>query len=257
VALRFDIDGGIATVMLSNPETLNALDLETMQALADAWQRIEADDSIRVAILTGEGERAFCAGADLKTLLPKILAGGVQEAVGPEGPVFAKFLLSKPVIAAVRGICVAGGTELLQVADIRVASEDARFGLAEARWALFPAGGSTVRLPRQIPYCRAMEMLLTGSQVSAQEALQMGLVNRVVPTAEVDRVAREYAERILANGPLAVRAIKRAVLSAYGLPLREAFKVEAEIAQEIFRTEDAREGPRAFSEKRSPVFTGR
>src|SRR3954469_6845813 len=190
--VTYERTGAIALITIRNPEALNALDYEMVQQLVSAWHELEADDEAVVGMITGEGDQAFCSGADLKTLLPLITAGGLEdEIIGPTGGTFAKFLVTKPVVAAIRGICVAGGTELLQATDIRIASEDARFGLPEPRWALFPAGGSTVRLARQIPYCRAMEILLTGEMISADEALQIGLVNRVVPSAEV--LATAYA----------------------------------------------------------------
>jgi enoyl-CoA hydratase len=248
----------IARITISRPEALNALDYEMVTQLVDAWNELEADDEAAVAVITGDGDKAFCSGADLKTLLPLITSGGLEdEIIGPRGGTFAKFLITKPVVAAVRGICVAGGTELLQATDIRIASEDARFGLPEPRWALFPAGGSTVRLPRQIPYCRAMEILLTGDMISAQEALAIGLVNRVVPSGDVLDAAYAVAERIAANGRVAVQAIKRSVLESSGVALEEAYAIEARHARRALCTEDSIEGPLAFSEKRRPRFTGR
>ncbi|HEY8545281.1 MAG TPA: enoyl-CoA hydratase/isomerase family protein, partial [Acidimicrobiales bacterium] len=179
-----EVTDRIAVVTLSDPATHNALDEAGVQGLAEAWTRIRDDDEILVAVLRGDGDRAFSSGANLKTLLPVLTAGGLPEIVAPDGPVFAKFVLAKPVVAAVRGICVAGGTELLQATDIRIASHDARFGLPEPRWGLLPVGGSTVRLARQIPYCHAMELLLTGDMIDAETALRIGLVNRLVDSAE-------------------------------------------------------------------------
>jgi enoyl-CoA hydratase len=164
---------------------------------------------------------------------------------------------SKPLIAAVEGSCIAGGTEILQATDIRIAGRSARFGISEARWGLFPLGGSTVRLRRQIPHCQAMEMLLTGDHYPADQACAMGLVNRVVADGEALADARRVAGRIAANGPLAVRAIKRSVQETESLPEAEALRVELEIGLGVFASEDAREGPRAFAEKRPPEFTGR
>src|SRR3954453_23831025 len=173
--VTYERNGAVALITISKPEALNALDYEMVQQLVAVWHELEADDEAVVGIVTGDGDEAFCSGADLKTLLPLITAGGLEEEIiGPTGGTFAKFLITKPVVAAVRGICVAGGTELLQATDIRIASGDARFGQPGARGALFPAGGSTVRLPRQIPYCRAMEILRTGDMISAEEALQIG-----------------------------------------------------------------------------------
>ena len=254
MTIAYERHGHVARITMERRESLNALTYEDILALTESWHRLEKDDAAYVGILSGTPE-AFCSGADLKTLLPLITSGGLQEEiVGPEGAAFAKFTISKPVIAAVRGLCVAGGTELLQATDIRIASEDARFGLPEPRWGLFPAGGSTVRLPRQIPYCRAMEILLTGAQLNAEEALRIGLVNRVVPSAQVEDEAARMSELICRNGPLAIRAIKRSVLETSGLPLTDAFAVESRLAREVFETPDAVEGPRAFAEKRLPRF---
>lgn len=256
--VTYERDGAIARITISNPEALNALDYEMVRQLIEAWHELEDDDDAAVGVVTGDGDQAFCSGADLKTLLPLITAGGLEdEIIGPTGGTFAKFLVTKPVVAAVRGICVAGGTELLQATDIRIASEDAKFGLPEPRWALFPAGGSTVRLARQIPYCRAMEILLTGDLIGAQEALEIGLVNRVVPSAEVLDTAYAFAERIAANGRVAVQAIKRSVLETSGVPLEAAYAIEAGHARRALSTEDSIEGPLAFSEKREPRFSGR
>ena len=252
-------DGGVARVTIDRPEVLNALDLDTSLALAAAWEDLASDDDVRVIVVTGSGERAFCAGADLKTLLPLITSGGFQEGVGATGNVFMKSVpLYKPVIAAVNGDAIAGGTEILQATDLRVAVESARFGLQEVRWGLFPAGGSTVRLPQQVPYCHAMEILLTGRLLTAAEALAIGLINRVVATQqELAEVVEEWVGKLLRNGPFAQQRVKQAVLASYGQTLPEAFRIEAEIAQQVFATSDAVEGPRAFVEKRAPVFTGR
>jgi enoyl-CoA hydratase len=254
VTVAYQRRGHVAHITMERRESLNALTYDDILELIQCWRRLEQDDAAYVGILSGTPE-AFCSGADLKTLLPLITSGGLEEEiVGPDGAAFAKFTLSKPVVAAVRGVCVAGGTELVQATDIRIASDDARFGLPEPRWGLFPAGGSTVRLPRQIPYCRAMEILLTGAQLTADEALRIGLVNRVVPSDLVEDEATAMAELICRNGPLAIRAIKRSVLETSGLPLPDAFAVESRLARQVFKTSDAVEGPLAFAEKRSPRF---
>jgi len=165
--------------------------------------------------------------------------------------------LKKPLIAAVEGPAIAGGTEILQATDIRVAAESARFGISEARWGLFPLGGSAVRLVRQLPYTVAADLLLTGRHITAAEALRIGLIGHVVPDGEALAAAVDIAGQIAANGPVAVRAILRTIRDTEGLPENEAFRIEARIGMEVFRSEDAREGPRAFAEKRKPRFRDR
>lgn len=258
--LLVEKDGPIVTVTMNRPESRNALSSEMIARMYDAWQMINNDDDVRVAILTGAGGN-FCAGADLKAM-----SGGYGEdewtqrsKEDPDLPFKAllrHYHLEKPMIAAVEGYAVAGGTELLQVCDIRVAAHGATFGLAEVRRALFPIAGSTVRLPRQIPFAWAMDILLTGDQVSAETALKIGLISRVAPDGEALAHARAVADRIAANGPLSVRAIKKSVYETAGLPETEALKVELEIGLPVFFTEDAREGPKAFSEKRDPIYRG-
>jgi enoyl-CoA hydratase len=235
--------------------------------LADAWQDVNDDESVRVAVLTGAGDKAFCAGADLDRLV-RMMQGlrppetEFDERVRNDYSIIYKGLLRnyrvwKPLIAAVRGFCVAGGTEILTCTDIRVAGDDARFGLAEVKWSLFPMGGSTVRLPRQISYCNAMEILLTGEQLSAERALQMGLINKVVPPAQVMPEAMRFAQTLCEAGPLAVQAVKRSVVEGLALPPEQALEREMELGIPVSMSEDCREGTKAFKEKRKPVFKGR
>src|SRR5208337_4174781 len=165
--------------------------------------------------------------------------------------------MDKPVISAVNGFCIAGGMELIQATDLRVAAENASFGLQEVKWAIIPAAGSLARLQRQIPYCKAMEILLTGNRIDANEAYRIGLVNYVMPPDKVMEKAEELAATIAQNGPLAVRKIKEAVERCSGMPYKEAFRIENEIARDVMRSEDAKEGPRAFMEKRKPNYKGR
>jgi enoyl-CoA hydratase len=265
-ALRYEKEGHVATLTMNRPEARNAVNPEMLCRLADAWEDVNADPEIRVAILTGAGEQAFCAGADLDKLVRMM-----QGAIAPEneyderikndvGTIYKGFMRSldvvKPIVAAVKGFCVAGGLELLNCCDIRVAADDAQFALAEVKWSLFPMGGSTVRIPRQIPWPIAMEIMLTGERFSAQEAHRVCLVNKVVPAAQVMTEARRYAEIIAANGPLAVQAVKRSALAGMGLPTAQALEKELEIGIPVSMSQDAREGPRAFKEKRAPRFTG-
>jgi enoyl-CoA hydratase len=259
-------EGQIATVTIANPDSLNALQFDDLTSLSEIWDELEADDRIRVVVLTGEGARAFCSGANLKQFIP-LLTENLKQADDPAQALAGMtqlhraFLkdgrLSKPLIAAVNGLCYAGGVEILNACDLRVAVEEAVFSLQEPRWGLFPAAGSTVRLPRQIPFPWAMELLLIGGTMTAEQALAAGLINRVVPAAKLTETVTAMAERIAANGPLAVRNIKRSVLACEGLPLEQAFAEELRWAAEVFTSDDAVEGPRAFAEKRKPQFKGR
>src|SRR3954469_10643974 len=220
-------EGGILWLTVDAPDALNALDPESMAALADAWVRLRDDDTLRVAVLTGSGKRAFCVGSNLKTFIPRLQSGELdsrdnQEAYmkGSLGPVF------KPVIAAVNGDCLGGGMELLTCTDIRLSVGTARFGQPECRWGLYPGGGGTVRLPRQIGYAHAMDILLTGRLITAHEALAMGLINRLVGQSELELEALTIARTIDANGALAVRRIKEAVWRQADLPLAAAYELE-------------------------------
>lgn len=266
-AILYEKNDGIAVVTLNRPEVRNAINPEMLCRLADAWQEVNDDPAVRVAILTGAGDKAFCAGADLDRLV-RMMQGlrppetEYDERLKNDVSLIYKGLLRnyvvyKPIIAAVRGFAVAGGTEILSCTDIRIAGDDARFGLAEVKWSLFPMGGSTVRLPRQISYCNAMEILLTGEQISAERALQMGLINKVVAPEQVMPEAMRYARIINEAGPLAVQAVKRSVVDGMGLPPEKALEKEMEIGIPVSMSEDCREGTKAFKEKRKPVFKGR
>jgi enoyl-CoA hydratase len=257
---RRGANGNVVVVTMNRPEAKNALSPAMLVGMADAWREIDEDDDVRCAILTGAGG-TFCAGMDLKAFADPS-ANPYQDRYKDEPDLhwtalLRHYHLKKPLLAAIEGYAVAGGTELLQATDIRVASETATLGIFEAKRGLFPLGGSTVRLVRQIPYTIAMDLLLTGRPVSAEEALRIGLIGYVVPEGTALDKALEIAEVICANGPLAVEAIKRSVRAADGLPEDEALKLELEIGQPIFATEDAREGSRAFAEKRPAEFKRR
>ena len=265
--LLFEKKDQIVTLTLNRPAAHNAVDPETILELVAAWEEYRDDDQLRCAIITGAGDQSFCAGADLGKLIP-LFTGARQPESEADRQIQADptlsmraflrdFELFKPVVAAVNGNAIAGGFELLYGTDIRIAAENARFGLQEVKWAVFPAGGSTVRLPRQIPYARAMEILLTGELMDAAQALQCGFVNRVVPQDQVMEAAEKVADSIVKNGPLAVTNVKRAVQETTGLTLKEGLAREMELAIPVFMSRDAQEGPRAFKEKREPVFKGK
>mgnify|MGYP001388255063 CR=1 FL=1 len=254
--IHYDVDGRVARITIDRPEALNALDPEHNDALGDAFNRFRDDADIWIAIVTGAGDRAFSAGADLKALIPA-RAAAVRAGKGI-GTTFAGitrgFTTWKPIIAAINGYAVGGGLELALCCDLRVAAEHARFGLPEVRWGIIPGAGGTQRLPRAIPVGRAMELMLTGEQIDAAEALRLGLVNRVVPLPELMSSASQLAETILQRGPLAVRAVKRAVLQGLEGTLEEGLDLERRLSEDLLRTEDSQEGTRAFAEKRAPRF---
>lgn len=256
--------GATLVLTLNRPEARNALSLPMLVGIHDGWAEADEDDAIRSVVLTGAGG-AFCSGMDLKALAAARSGDGrpagdpYRERFAADPDLHWKAMLRhhrprKPVIAAVEGPCVAGGTELLQGTDLRVAGESAVFGLFEVRRGLFPVGGSTVRLTRQIPRTHALEMLLTGRPYTAREAERIGLVGHVVPDGTALDRALETAELVNANGPLAVEAVKACVYDTAGLTEAEGLALELERGMPLFRTADAKEGTRAFAEKRPPVF---
>src|ERR687887_442155 len=277
MAIHYEQDGHIVTITIDRPEQRNSLDLEHFGQLADAWVRFRDDAEAYVAILTGVGD-VYCVGADLKSFIPIVteradkLRDGESKlpqegsrytmahslvAVLRDGatlPDGSEFTLYKPVIAAINGICAAGGLEMMWNTDLRVCADTAWFRLAEPRRGLFPGGGSTVQSVRQLTWCHAMEVVLLADRISAQRAFDMGLVNRVVPRDRVLAEARQLAETICLNGPLAVRACKRSAKESTFLPLKEALANEMTFSASVFMSEDAREGIRAFKEKRPPVW---
>ena len=253
--------GQTMVVTMNRPEAKNALSPPMLVGMVDAWAEADEDDDVRTIVLTGAGGD-FCTGMDLKAFSGGGQPHGYEDRMKADPDLHWKALLRhyqprKPLIAAVEGYAVAGGTEILQATDIRVAGEGAKFGVFEARRGLFPLGGSTVRLRRQIPFTVAMDLLLTAREVSAQEALQIGLIGRVVPDGQALPEAIKIAEVINGNGPLAVEAIKRSVRETEGMSEEDGLVREFEIGWPIFSTEDAKEGARAFAEKRPAQFKRR
>ncbi len=270
MAIHYEqIGGHVARITIDRPEARNSLDLYHFRDLANAWRRFRDDPDDWVAIVTGV-EGHFMSGADLKTYIPQITElqtqiskGEVDEIDGCKlrdgtDAVLRSLRIYKPIIAAVDGPCVAGGMEMLGGVDIRIATERAVFGVMEPKRGLFAGGGTTVRLPRQIPYPAAMEFLLTAEAFPASRCLELGLLNEIVPLDELAERAVDWAKRINANAPLAVQATKESVLRGIAAGTqKEAFAIENELAGKIFSSEDAKEGPKAFAEKRDPVWQGK
>jgi len=269
VPIHYELgDDHVAVITIDRPESKNSLDLYHFRDMANAWRRFRDEDEAWVAIVTGVGQN-FMSGADLKTYIPQITAlqkeiakGEVKEIDGCRlrdgtDAVLRSLVIYKPIIAAVNGPCVAGGMEMLGGIDIRIATESARFGVMEPKRGLFAGGGTTARLPRQLAFPAAMEFLLTAEAFPARRALELGLLNEIVPEDELMDRARAWAARITVNAPLAVQATKESVLRGLGVGLDEAYKIETELATKVFSSEDAKEGPAAFAEKRAPVWKGR
>lgn len=245
----------IAIITINRPEVHNALDYQTLSELEQAWYDFRDDDALWVAILTGAGDKAFCCGADLKEM-ESISDEERKKRKRPPG-IHKGIDIFKPIICGINGLAVGGGLELALASDIRVAAQGARLGLREVCVGLIPTGGGTQRLTRIIPLGIAMEMLLTGRLISADEALQIGLVNKVVPQNELMSECIRYAEKICENAPIAVRSAKESAIRGLSLPLNEGLRLETLLSLFVRETEDAKEGRKAFSEKRKPNYKGR
>jgi len=262
MGIVYEKKGKIAILTINRPEAMNALDPETSREMTEAWLDFRDDPQLWVAIVTGAGEKAFCAGADLKRMgeflqLAPMERHELREREPGLGGLPRNLPIWKPIIAAVNGHCYGGGLELALACDIRIAAEHARFGLTEVRWGIIPGQGGTQRLPRLIPVGKALEMILTAEPIDAQEAYRWGLVNRVVPLSELLPTAMRLAEEICENAPLAVRAAKEAVWRGLDLPLEEGLRLEQFLANLVRDTEDAQEGVKSFAERRKPKFKGR
>ena len=250
----YEVRDKVARITLNRPEVMNAMDAEVYAELSKAWEDVRDNPDVWIAVITGAGDRAFTAGADLKSLIPQrreranfwltqknmILNRGLE--------------VWKPVIAAVNGYCLAGGMTLLFATDIRIAAEHAVFEISEVKRAILPGNGGTQRALRQLPYAIAMEMLLLGRRLTAAEALGFGLVNAVVPLKDLITTVDTYAQRLCENGPLALRAVKELAIRSQSVPLEHGLRLEESFQEFLRTTEDAKEGPRAFAEKRKPAY---
>jgi enoyl-CoA hydratase len=256
--LLYETKGTIARLTINRPEAMNAFDLETAKLIADRLREFDADPVLRVAIITGAGDKAFCAGADLKKMHGGSHAGGINELWDFERQerLGQRLQVVKPVIAAVNGYCLAGGLEFALGCDIRIASTNASFGSPEVRWSILHGFGA-MRLPHTVGMSVAMEMLLTGERIDARRAYEVGLVSRLVEPAALLKTAEQIAEKISQNGPLAIRVTKELAWRGLHEHPDNMLRFYAAVTALIHETEDAKEGPKAFSEKRTPQFKNR
>jgi E-phenylitaconyl-CoA hydratase len=257
MSIDVELTGGVAVITINRPERMNAMDADAYAALSETWVRVREDQSIRVAVVTGAGDRAFTTGADIKSFLtdPADLSGfwntQRDQLLNRGLEVF------KPIVAAVNGYCLGGGLTLLLATDIRIAAEHASFGLSEVKRGVIPGNGGTQRVMSQLPYPIAMELLLTGDRFDAATAERWGLVNRVVAADALMETAMDYAERIAVNAPLAVQAAKELALRSRDMDLVSGLRLEQTMNRLLMFSADAKEGPAAFAEKRRPEFEGR
>lgn len=261
--IRLEKRERIALVTIDRPEAHNAFDLELSREIADVWIAFRDDPALWIAIVTGAGEKSFSAGADLRALgefyraLTPLERRQRAETQPGLGGLTRNLDVWKPIIAAVNGYCFGGGLELALACDIRIASENAQFGLTETGWGIIPGAGGTQRLPRLVPVGIALEMIFTAKKIDAAEAYRIGLVNQVVPRAELLNTAIEMAKRICANAPLAVQTAKMAVWKGLDLSLADGLRLENALGEPLRQTEDVQEGIAAFAEKRKPRFKGK
>jgi E-phenylitaconyl-CoA hydratase len=264
VTLDFTVEDRIAILTINRPDAMNAMDPETYAGLSNAWIEVRDNPDIWAAVITGAPnpdrpaeKQAFTAGADLKKTIPRSPEMWEFWQTQAEQILNRGLEVWKPIVAAVNGYCLAGGMTLLFATDIRVASEHAIFGISEVKRGILPGNGGTQRAVRQFPYPIAMELLLIGDTINAEQALHFGLVNKVVPHDEVLATAMDYARRLVANAPLAVRAIKELAVRSQYMHLQDGLRLEQSIQQVLRQTEDAKEGPLAFAERRPAVFKGK
>jgi E-phenylitaconyl-CoA hydratase len=252
------VQDGVAIITLNRPEAMNSIDPESNEQLLAIWDQVSSEEEVRVVVLTGAGERAFCTGADLKKTMPPADSAARQVfRAGTRHSNFGTLQTDKPVIAAINGYALGGGLELALLADIRICSDNAQFGLPEVRVGSIPGAGGTQRLIRAVGQSDAMWMLLTGERIDANEALRIGLVSKVVPLAALQETAINLARAMAANAPLAMTAAKRLAMTGRELPLAGGLELERQAFGVLRDSEDRLEGRRAFSDKRAPVFRGR
>ncbi len=255
--VSYELEGHVVRLTLDRPEAMNAIDLEMWRQLGEATTRLEADPEAWVGIITGSGERAFCAGADIKTTIRTLMDDPRSGQFTQPHTLMRGQDLTKPLIAAVNGVAFGGGLEIMLACDIRVASTNARFGAPEVSLGLIPGWGGTQRLPRHIPAAVAAMMVLSGEPISAEDALSWGLVSELAAPQELNEKVERLAATLCTRGPVALRAAKRALAAAYNLPLKAGLAVEQELFESLAYTADVTEGIAAFEEKRAPRFTGR
>jgi enoyl-CoA hydratase/carnithine racemase len=260
--IEFERHGQVALITINRPEAMNALDFAANDELIEVWKRVRDDGETRAVVITGSGDRAFCAGADLKTYTMAYARRGAAEIRGvTDGPGFGGITrnldVMKPVIAAINGYCISGGLELALACDVRLASPNAQFGHQDVRWGFHPCDGGTQRLPWIVGLGRALELILSGDRIGAEEAYRIGLVNRIHPRERLVEEALALAGRMASRAPLAVQAAKSVVLRSLGRPLEDGLRAESYSFYQLKDTEDLAEGTRAFAEKREPRFRGR
>jgi len=252
MALLYEKEDKTVIITFNRPEAMNSFDPDQTREFSEALIKFRDDPDAWVAIITAVGEKAFSAGFDLKNLASQ------DEGKADAPPIITRGLkIYKPIIAAVNGVALGAGFETVLACDLRIAAENARFGLPEVKWSLIPGWGGTQRLPRAIHKAKAAEMILMGVNIDAKEAYEIGLINLVVPSSELISTAKEWARKICENGPLAVKAAKESMCEGTEKPLDEALEIELTLINNLLLTEDAKEGPLSFMEKRKPVFKGK
>ena len=256
MAIEYNKKTKVAIFTINRPEAANALNVQDFEALNSALIDFRDDDELLAGIITGSGDKIFCSGVDVKDFLPFVRKAASRPWLVP-ATMMRRLDLWKPIIAAINGAALGGGLEVALACDIRIASENARFGLPEVKLGILPGGGGTQRLPRLIPRGIAAEMLFTGKSIDAQEAYRIGLVNKVVPMGELMPVAEDIAKAICQAGPLAVRAVKEAMIRGTDMSLEDGLRLEESFTRYIVSTEDFEEGIKAFAEKRKPRFKAR